>query len=311
MTSPEDQLIRWFAARNEQPATNIPINIGDDMAEVSIAKGQTALVTIDMMLEGVHFQLDKASLLQIGYKAVAVSLSDCAAMATIPLAVVIAVGLPQNFDQQQLKQLHTGIKKAVEYFNCALVGGDITRWRGGKALVICSAMLSKPAKKPPVKRSGAKPRDVICVTGKLGGSRLGKHLDFTPRVNEALQITKIASVNSMIDISDGLSTDLIRICDAGRVGAVIESNRIPLSEIAKQNSNPVESALNDGEDFELLFTLSQKEYDRLSKYWQSKTPITCIGKITKGDKVRIKYPDGRVQSLTAGGYDHFKTQASQ
>jgi thiamine-monophosphate kinase len=147
---------------------------------------------------------------------------------------------------------------------------------------------------------------VICVTGALGGAGLKKHLEFEPRVKEALEITRKAAVNSMIDISDGLSSDLNRICQQSGVGAIMDAERIPISDEAKKSREPLNSALNDGEDFELLFTLSEREYQKLLKQWGGPTAITQIGKITGTKKMQIKTPDGQIRDLEAKGYDHLK-----
>ena len=166
-------------------------------------------------------------------------------------------------------------------------------------------MLSKPIEGiKPVTRSGAKAGDVICVTGSLGGSIKIKHLEFVPRVNEAIAVARLVKINSMIDITDGLVTDLARICKQSKVGAVIEAEKIPISDEAKQTSDPLDSALNDGEDFELLFTLSKVDFDKLIGRWKEIVPITAIGTGTESEKIQIKTVDGKIKDLPAMGFDH-------
>jgi thiamine-monophosphate kinase len=306
MSSAEDEITGWFREQSKLSASDFPIGIGDDMAEVRVGQDRSVLITTDILLDGVHFNLSEAGLKQVGYKAMAVSLSDCAAMATRPVAAVVSVALPDGFGEKELKELHSGITSAGDKFGCALVGGDITSWKGKEPFAISVAMLSRPAACKPVKRSGARVGDLICVTGSLGSSRAGKHLAFEPRVTEAIKITEMVKINSMIDISDGLSSDLNRICKQSKVGALINAEQIPISAEAKRSEDALSSALHDGEDFELLFTLSEKECENLLKQWDGPIAITRIGTITDTGKMQIKMPDGQISDLEAGGYNHLK-----
>lgn len=303
MSMREDEITAWFAGRSNLSAGEFPIGIGDDMAEIRWG-GESVLITTDMLLDGVHFDLKEASLEQAGYKAMAVSLSDCAAMATQPVAAVVSTALPKGFGAEELKELHAGIVRAGDRFGCALVGGDITSWRGDGRFAVSVAMVSRAAKGGPVSRAGAKVGDCVCVTGSLGGSLGGRHLEFTPRVAEAMKIAGAVKLNSMIDLSDGLSSDLNRICRQSGVGAIIDSELIPISDDARKSADPLGAALNDGEDFELLFTLSSENCENLLQSWDEGVAITRIGMITGTGKMEILGPGGAVSDLEAKGYEH-------
>ena len=304
MSAREDQITAWFAQQSKLSGDVFPIGIGDDMAQIHLPGGGSVLITTDMLLDGVHFDLTQHNLKQVGYKAMAVSLSDCAAMATQPIRAGVSVALPKGFGEEQLKQLHSGIVLAGDKYGCSLVGGDITKWKAEGAFAISVAMLSRKAGNEPVQRSGAKVGDSICVTGSLGGSGFSRHLEFEPRVFEAIKIAEMAEVNSMIDISDGLSCDLNRICSKSKVGAIIEADSIPISQDAKKRDDPLDSALNEGEDFELLFTFSKDQCEQLLNKWKEPVTITKIGEITDSGKVQIKTSDDQVKELESKGYDH-------
>ncbi len=306
MNPREDDITAWFARQRALDPRMFPIGIGDDMAEVRVAEDVTVLITTDMLLDGTHFDLATATLEQVGYKAMATSLSDCAAMATVPLAAVAAVGLPRGFGASHLKELHAGITRAADKYRCPLVGGDITSWRDGSRCAINVTMLSRCAGHPPIRRNGARAGDVICVTGTLGGSGLGRHLEFEPRVEEALQIAGLVTIHAMMDISDGLSTDLNRICTQSGVGALLEAAAIPVSEAAQRRPDPLDAALNEGEDFELLFTLAPSTWEALQTRWHHTLPITPIGHVTQGTGMQMRRAEGRLVELVPGGYDHLR-----
>lgn len=300
----EDDITAWFRQQSRLDPSAFPIGIGDDMAEIRLSDTTSVLITTDMLLDGSHFDLKTATLEQAGYKAMAASLSDCAAMATVPLAAVVAVALPPGFGQARLKELHAGIALAAEKYNCPLIGGDITSWRQSHPFAINVTMLSKRSTNAPVRRNGARPGDAVCVTGSLGGSLVRKHLEFEPRIREALKMAQKVTLNAMMDITDGVSTDLNRICEQSGVGAILDAASIPISDDAKTLADPLRAALHDGEDFELLFTLAPQNCAELLRTWDDPTPITQIGRIVEGRGIQIIMPDGQQVELSPEGYDH-------
>jgi thiamine-monophosphate kinase len=306
MSVSEDQLVAWLTRHTEIPPELCPIGIGDDMAQLRW-QADSVCITTDMLVEGVHFDLAETTLEQVGYKAMAVSLSDCAAMATIPVAAVVSLALPRGGETGLVRQLHRGLQQAGRAFDCAVVGGDTTRGTARNGLVVNVAMLSHPpAGRHPIARNGARVGDVIAVTGALGGSRRGHHLHFTPRVREALMLAEGAELHAMMDLSDGLSTDLHRLCRASRSGALIRAADLPLSASARKQPDPLHAALNDGEDFELLFTLTPADFARLKSAWQCPTALTAVGTIEAGTSLRLEGETGAVEPLRPGGYDHFQ-----
>jgi thiamine-monophosphate kinase len=210
-----------------------------------------------MLLEGSCFILAEAGARRVGRKAMAVNLSDLAAMAGRPVAAVVSVGLPREGGKVIAEELYLGLRDIADAFDTAIIGGDTNIWDG--PLAISVTLLGEATGRGPVSRSGARPGDWLVVTGPLGGSLLGKHLNFTPRVREALKLHQIVELHAMIDISDGLAADLHHLCEESRCGAVLRAESIPIAaDAAKMNDGraPLDHALRDGEDFELLFAVS-------------------------------------------------------
>jgi len=307
----EWKLIEWIRSRTRLDPTAFPIGPGDDMALVGLGGESQCLLTIDALLEGTHFDLSKATPRQVGYKALAVSLSDAAAMAAKPVCALAWVGLPETRDMAFAKDLSAGMADAAERFACPVVGGDITSWKQ-PLVTVGTALVARPAGIIPIRRTGAKPGDLLFVTGDLGGSGLGRHLEFIPRVPEARQLAALVTIHAMIDLSDGLSTDLNHIARESGVAAEIMADTIPISDDAKRlakdsGKTPLEHALNDGEDFELLLAVEPVDAQDLLKQNPLKSvKLTYIGRITEGSGVTIVQPDGKRQPLKPGGYEHFK-----
>jgi thiamine-monophosphate kinase len=276
--------------------------IGDDTAVVRWPKGKYMLLTCDMLIEDIHFKLGKATPFEIGWKALACSISDIAAMGGVPRYGLISIALNPNLPVCFFDGLYKGLKAIADKFNVNIVGGDANK---SDKLIIDIALTGEAEKNNLVTRSGAKIGDVIFVTGTLGGSIKGRHLKFMPRVRESKQLVRNFRINSMIDISDGLVLDLNRILEASGVGACIYESTIPVSKDAKS----LRGALYDGEDYELLFTMNVKEARRFFNGTftdKIKTPVTLIGEIVgKKNGFRIIDNEGRKENLNIKGYTHF------
>jgi len=293
--------VRAQAARHPRLA----VGIGDDAALVRFPGASGCLVTVDMLMEGVDFTLAGATGRQIGWKSLAVNLSDIAAMAGMPVACVVSVALPRHGGFELGRELLAGVRACADQFNVALAGGDTNTWDG--PLVISVTVLGEPTAKGPVLRSGARPGDWIMTTGTFGGSLAGKHLDFTPRVVEALALHQAAGLHALIDTSDGLAADLWHILEESHVGAVLDEAAIPISEAAaaaRDGRSPLEHALSDGEDFELLLTVSPADGQALLDKPPCPVLLSRVGEITAGQGCFLKSPDGSLKPLPALGWKH-------
>jgi thiamine-monophosphate kinase len=267
-----------------------------------------------MLLEGSCFVLEgspiqvgevaPASPRQVGRKAMAVNLSDIAAMAGRPVAAVVSVGLPRRGGRQLAEELYHGLREVADEFDTAIVGGDTNSWDG--PLVISVTLLGEPGPLGPVRRAGARAGDWLLVTGPLGGSIQGKHLTFTPRVREGLALALEAPLHAMIDVSDGLAADVAKLCAESRCGAILRADAIPISEAAKSMADakrPLEHALGDGEDFELVFAVTPAEGRSLLE----RQPVPGITLVVIGECVAEGLwleEAGRRKPLEATGYVH-------
>ena len=303
---------------------NVVIGAGDDCAVLDFGlPDRWLLFKTDAMVEGVHFTRDTAPE-KIGHKAFARCLSDIAAMAGTPAAALVTIALPQQFDVKFVEAIYTGMNQLAQKHGTAVVGGETTM--NPERILISIALLGFVPRGKAVLRSGAKVGDAIFVTGELGGSLAGRHLEFEPRLAEARWLAENFPVHAMIDLSDGLAGDLRHILKASRVGAELLKDAIPVSPAAKQRARsracqsadnpPIDiggykpafvAALTDGEDFELLFTVPGAEAVKLLDAWKKQFPklcLSCIGKVTAGEGVTIRDKTG-AQPLTAHGYVHF------
>ena len=287
--------------------------IGDDAAVVRLErKDKLLLYTCDTIVENVHFTKNTAPY-RIGWKALAVNLSDIAAMGGGPKYALISLGCPKRTPIRKIDGIYRGIRALAKEFDVNIIGGDTIHLP--KALVITITVIGEVERKFLTLRRGAKVGDAICVTGTLGGSfSCKKHLFFTPRINEARFLTQNFQISSMIDVSDGLAGDLMRILEQNKVGAKIFADKIPISKAAISSSKgkkktALKMALYDGEDFELLFTVNKKETGNIQKRFEKKFSIllSIIGEITKPpQKIILIKENGKEKEIPPEGYNQFR-----
>lgn len=302
------------------------LGIGDDAAWIAHRRG-SSLVTADLLIEGIHFDLRWTTLSDLGYKALAVNLSDIAAMGGVPAYVVLSLGIPASFDSKDIDRLYRGIDSLAKKHQVAIVGGDTNI---AASLIVSVCVIGHPPKKP-ICRSGAQVGDDIYVTGTLGDAALGlsllrrrrpiagraaaqllkRHHRPTPRLAVGAMLGTRHLPSAMIDISDGLIQDLGHICAASGVGATVHQERLPLSPAYRKLAGPLSTqcALSGGEDYELLFCAAPKRrtaIDRLSR--QTGVAISRIGTcMPAANGLRVIDGQGTALAVKAGGgHDHFK-----
>lgn len=306
--------------------------IGDDAAVIDLG-AEFGLLTTDMMLEGIHFDLTFFPLKHLGYKAISASVADIAAMNGVPRQVTVNIALSNRFSVEAVDELYAGMKAACKDFKVDLVGGDTTSSRSG--LILSVSVFGKVNKDKIVYRNTARPTDLLCVTGDLGGAYMGLQLlerekqvfianpnmqpelegkDYViqrqlrpeARMDVVYELDEAGVIpTSMIDLSDGLASDLLHICAQSGVGAIIFEEHLPIDEqtylaASELNLGAATAALNGGEDYELLFTVAQSDYDRI----RNNPKIIAIGYITdqKGQVELHTKADTRVP-LTAQGWN--------
>lgn len=307
--------------------------VGDDAAVLSYPDTEV-LVTTDMLLEGVHFDLTYVPLKHLGYKAAAVNFSDIYAMNGTPRQITVGLGISSRFTVEHLEELYAGMRLACEIYGVDLVGGDTTASRSG--LVISITCIGDADKGSVVGRDGARDTDLICVSGDLGAAYMGLQLlerekvasagskDFQPAfegkeylIERQLKPEPRRDIimrlrengikpTSMIDVSDGLSSELLHICKASKTGCRVYEDRIPIDYqtaimASELNMNLVTAALNGGEDYELLFTVPLTDHEKIQKI----EGVKVIGHITRADLgCMLVSRDGNELPLKAQGFNH-------
>lgn len=327
-------LIDHLLKNNETRNSSTLLSAGDDGAVIDQFGRQTVIST-DLLLEGIHFDLSYTPLKHLGYKSVVVNLSDIYAMNATPTQIVMSIGFSNRFSLEALDEFYAGVYAACEQYNVDLIGGDTTSSK--KGFVISVTAIGEVAPDNYVKRSGAKSGDLICVSGELGGAFLG--LTLLEREKKIFEETGAQpdlegqsyivgrllkpearkdiieyfaeaeiKPSSMMDLSDGLSSDIMHICKQSDVGCVLYEDKFPLNDEAKAFAyklqlDPTACALSGGEDYELLFTVSQADYEKI----KTNPSISIIGYITDAAEGKhLVTRGGNKHELVAQGWNHLK-----
>ena len=325
-------LINHLTQNNETKNASTILSVGDDAAVIDNFGRQT-VVSTDLLIEGIHFDLSYTPLKHLGYKSIVVNLSDIYAMNATPSQVTVSIAFSNRFGLEALDELYAGIYAACDKYQVDLIGGDTSTSQ--KGLIISVTAIGEVAPGNFIKRSTAKPNDLICVSGELGGAFLG--LTLLEREKKIFEETgaqpdlenqayivgrllkpearndiiaffaeKEIAPSAMMDISDGLSSDILHICNQSRVGCVLYEDKFPIHEEAKQFAyklqlDPTACALSGGEDYELLFTISQTDYEIV----KDNKEISVIGFITEEKEGSVIITRaGNKHQLIAQGWNH-------
>jgi thiamine-monophosphate kinase len=319
-----EKIARHFAHPTSPFARSVRVGIGDDAAILAPRVGYETILTCDWFLEGTHFLRDRHPADSVGWKCLARAVSDVAAMGGVPRCFLLSLALPETHAGRWMDQFLGGLRRAARQFRCGLAGGDTTQQ---PEILINVTVVGEVRRNRAMLRSGARPGDVLYVSGRLGEAELGlrllrsgnglvhkkdrrlrKHLYPEPRLALGRWLAQKRLATAMMDLSDGLSSDLPWLCQASGVGARIEVAGLPLIRVSAEDRNrgisPVQLALHGGDDYELLFAVPRNKAKLIPRSFQG-VPLTVIGQITRGAEILLKKQSGGESVLKPGGWDSF------
>lgn len=317
----EAEFIAWIRRRTQRKVAGLALGIGDDAALVEVSSRRDLILTTDMSIEGVHFTSTLHPPKAVGHRALARSLSDIAAMGGTPRYALISLAVSQKVERSWLGSFFDGLFGLARKFSTHIIGGDTAVIKGATWVDVIVA--GEVERGRALQRSGAQPGDRIFVSGRLGMAALGlrllrsgtrrekplagralrAHLFPQPQCALGRFLSQSRLASALMDLSDGLSIDLRRLCDASGVGAKLFASQIPVPPIAN-TSDALELALHGGEDYQLLFTAPAAKAAKLPRRF-GRTPLHCVGQVCASRGIRLVTPDGKVRQLDARGYDHF------
>jgi thiamine-monophosphate kinase len=326
MFQSESEFVGWLQRFWRVRTPRLSLGIGDDAAMIRVTGGHELILTTDLSIEGVHFRRGLHPPRSVGHRALARGLSDIAAMGGTPRFVLVSLALSEKTPFEWVRSFYAGVRSLARLMRVTIIGGDTALVAGGSFTDIVVAG-EAPAGRA-LRRTGTRPGDQVFVSGRLGLSALGlrllksrsatalsrsaavrKHLYPIPRIELGKLLMSNGLASSLIDLSDGLSSDLARLCSTNAVGAALWAAKIPrpmksrLTELTAPQ--PLDLALNGGEDYELLFTARPATLNRIPKQFRG-LPLHHIGEITRSKGLSIVMPDGITHPLEIGGYDHFR-----
>jgi thiamine-monophosphate kinase len=301
----EQEFLDWLNQR--LPPSQNALGVGDDAAVLTWPAGAGVVVTTDAVTDEVDFRLAEISPEQAGHKALGVNLSDLAAMAAEPVAAFVTLVLPRDGALQLAQGIINGMAPLAARHGIAIAGGDTNVWDG--RLVISVTAIGRTTARGPLTRSGARPGDALLVTGALGGSILGRHLAVEPRVPEALRLHAAYELHAGMDVSDGLALDASRLAAASGCGVALDITAIPVSDDARRlaettGRTPLDHALSDGEDFELLLAAPPTEAERIVRDQPLHVPVTRIGEFIANHGLWKRTAAGDVVPVPPKGFLH-------
>ena len=325
----ESQFVRWLQTITASKSPQVKLGIGDDAALVRVGRDRDLVLTADLSIEGVHFTAGIHPAISVGHRALARSLSDVAAMGGVPRFALVSVAFPRALSRRWIEEFYRGILELAARFRVQVIGGDTSIVQ--RTVMIDVTLAGEVPRGRGLLRSGARPGDKIFVSGSLGrsvkgleilksqarprkrgrhgaqegpeSSALKSHLYPEPRCELGRWLQRSGLPSAMMDISDGLSTDLIRLCEASGVGATVLADRVP-GPPGELLERALELALNGGEDYELLFTVPKQRSAKVPALHRG-LPLRCIGQIRRSREVLLVRNDGSQSPLASAGYDHF------
>ncbi len=324
-------LIARLKQQVAETAEGLIVGIDDDAAVIQPTPGLSTVVSTDTFVEGIHFDLSYFSFRDVGWRLMAANLSDMAAMAAVPRFVVLAIAIPEHIEVESVEELYAGAQELASVHRTVIIGGDTTK--SPDSLFACMTILGEGPGSTLCLRSGARSGDAIMVTGSPGAASAGlavlrsqaslptadlgpvvqRHLRPTPRVAEAQFLSRQFDIHAMIDVSDGVASEIHHICECSTTGARLVAADLHIDSATRAAASLVgqpelDFALHGGEDFELLFTAPKQQIPEIQKELNARFALdaTCIGEIAhKSHGVKMQHEDGRISDLPARGFDHF------